>query len=123
MKRAKKADPPQASSSVAEVDPLTVLHRDAAGMDIDSASVWVSAPADRDAEPVRQFGMSTPDLIALAEWLKACGIKTIVMESTGVYGIPPYEILEERGFKVCLVNATQKLAVIASPEGAKQSPL
>lgn len=105
MKRAKKADPGQASPSVAEVDPLTVIHRDVAGMDIDSASVWVSVPADRAAEPVRQFGMSTPDLIAMAEWLKACGIKTVVMESTGVYWIPPYEILEARGFEVCLVNA------------------
>jgi transposase len=105
MKRAKKADPSQASPVVAEVDPLTVIHRDAAGMDIDSTSVWVSVPADRDAEPVRQFGMSTPDLIAMAEWLKACGIQTIAMESTGVYWIPPYEILEERGFEVYLVNA------------------
>ncbi len=105
MKQAKKADPSEASPVVAEVDPLTVNHRDAAGLDIDSASVWVSVPADREAEPVRQFGMATPDWIALAEWLKACGIKTIAMESTGVYWNPPYEILEERGVKVYLVNA------------------
>ena len=62
--------------------------------------MWVSVRADRDAEPVRRFGMNTPDLIAAAEWLKACGVETVAMESTGVYWIPLYEILEERGFNL-----------------------
>ena len=62
-------------------------------------------PEDRDAEPVRPFGTFTPDLDALADWLATCRIATVAMESTGVYGIPVYEILEARGFQVHLVNA------------------
>ncbi len=62
-------------------------------------------PAERDRQPVRQFGTFTPDLHALADGLKACGIETVAMESTGVYWIPTYEILEARGFQVNLVNA------------------
>ena len=55
--------------------------------------------------PVRPFGTFTPDLYALAAWLHACRIETVAMESTGVYWIPVYEILEARGFHVHLVNA------------------
>lgn len=62
-------------------------------------------PADRDPQPVRKFGTFTPDLQAVADWLQACGIETVAMESTGVYWIPVYELLEGRGFKVYLVNA------------------
>jgi transposase len=62
-------------------------------------------PEDRDAEPVRSFGTFTPDLYALAEWLAACQIETVAMESTGVYWVPVDEILEARGFRVHLVNA------------------
>ena len=97
------------SGPVAAVDPGgaagggAAVH--AAGMDIDSEVVWVSVPADRDALPVRWFRLTTPDLIIMADWLKACRIETIAMESTGVYWIAPYEILEERGLKVYLVNA------------------
>jgi transposase len=62
-------------------------------------------PEDRDAEPVRPFGTFTPDLYALADWLVACRIETVAMESTGVYWISVDEILEARGFQVYLVNA------------------
>jgi transposase len=89
----------------AAVDELTVIHPDAAGIDIGQASSWVSVPANRDSQPLREFGMNTPDLIALAEWLTACGVTTVAMESTGVLWIPLYEILEARGFKVFLVHA------------------
>ena len=65
----------------------------------------VAIPADRDAEPVRTFQSFTADLYALADWLQSVGIRTIAMESTGVYWIPVYEILEQRGFEVLLVNA------------------
>jgi transposase len=105
MKRAKQTQHTQPRPAAAAVDSVTVLNPAAAGMDIDGEAVWVSVPADRDAEPVRWFHMTTPDLIAMAEWLTACGIETIAMESTGVYWIPPYEILEERNFQVYLVNA------------------
>ena len=65
----------------------------------------MAVPADRDPEPVRQFQTFTTDLHRLADWLAACEVKTVAMEATGVYWIPIYEILEERGFEVVLVNA------------------
>jgi transposase len=77
----------------------------AAGLAIGSEAIWACVPEDRDAEPVRAFGTFTPDLYALADWLATCLIGTVAMESTGVYGIPVYEILEARGFQVSLVNA------------------
>ena len=97
MSRARKV--PQTVKSVAEVDTLTRLNPNAAGIDIGLDEMWVSVRADRDAEPVRRFGMNTPDLIAVAEWLKACGVETVAMESTGVYWLSLYEGLEERGFQ------------------------
>jgi transposase len=86
-------------------EPLTVTNPHAAGLDIGSAEIWAAVPPDRDAEAMRPFATFTPDLIALADWLTACGIETVAMESTGVYWIPVYELLEARGFKVYLVNA------------------
>jgi transposase len=77
----------------------------AAGLDIGSEEIWACVPEDRDAQPVRSFGTCTPDLLALAEWLVSCRIDTVAMASTGVYGIPVYEMLEARGFTVHLVNA------------------
>jgi hypothetical protein len=84
---------------------LAMVHEDAAGLDVGATFHVVAVPADRDAEPVRTFQSFTADLHALAEWLRAVGIRTIAMESTGVYWIPVYEILEQRGFEVLLVNA------------------
>ncbi|MEK7414579.1 MAG: IS110 family transposase, partial [Planctomycetota bacterium] len=95
----------QTKPASAAVQSMPVLNLNAAGLDIGSAEIWAAVPADRDAEPVRQFGTFTPDLYALADWLKACSIETVVMESTGVYWIPAYEILEARGFQVQVVNA------------------
>lgn len=82
----------------------SLLHPDAAGLDIGVETIWACVPADRDATPVRAFGTFTPDLIALAEWLQACRIRTVAMESTGVYWIPIYDRLESRGFDAVLVN-------------------
>ena len=84
---------------------LTLTHPNAAGIDIGSAAHYVAVPPDRDDEPVREFASFTADLNALADWLQACGVDTVAMESTGVYWIPLYELLESRGFKVLLVNA------------------
>jgi transposase len=84
---------------------LQRVHLNAAGIDIGSESHWVAVPEDRDDRPVRQFRSFTQDLHALADWLSACGIETVAMESTGVYWIALYEILEERGLEVLLVNA------------------
>ncbi len=84
---------------------LPVLNPNAAGIDIGATSLFVAVPADRAAQPVRAFGTFTEDLIAIADWLQACGVRTVAMESTGVYWIPLFQILETRGFEVCLVNA------------------
>jgi len=84
---------------------LKGVNPNAAGLDIGSEEIWGCVPEDRHEQPVRKFGTFTPDLYALADWLAACHIDTVAMESTGVYWIPVYEILEARGFKVHLVNA------------------
>ncbi len=84
---------------------LKVIHPNAAGLDIGSAEIWVAAAPGRTAEPVRKFGTFTPDLHALADHLVSCEVDSVVMESTGVYWIPVYEILEARGLEVFVVNA------------------
>jgi transposase len=84
---------------------LPVMRPDAAGIDIGATEIFVAVPADRGAENVRSFPTFMQDLYALAEWLKQCGIRTVAMESTGVYWIPLFQILEERDFEVCLVDA------------------
>jgi transposase len=83
---------------------LEQLNLNAAGIDVGSESHWVAVPSDRDEQPVQEFGAFTVDLYALAEWLRQCQIDTVVMESTGVYWIPLFEVLEERGFDVKLVD-------------------
>lgn len=84
---------------------LQHININAAGIDIGSNSHFVSVPEDRDSCPIREFKTFTEDLYELATWLKSCGIETVAMESTGVYWIPVYEILEAKGFEVLLVNA------------------
>jgi transposase len=84
---------------------LPYVNPHAAGLDIGSEEIWACVPDDRDAQPVRPFATFTPDLYALADWLATCRIETVAMESTGVYWIPVYELLEARGFQVYLVNA------------------
>jgi len=84
---------------------MRVLRPDAAGADIGAGEIFVAVPEDRDEQPVQRFATFTRDLQALADWLQQCGIRTIAMESTSVYWIPVYQILEERGIEVCLVNA------------------
>jgi len=76
----------------------------AAGIDIGSDSHYVSVPEERAEMPVRRFGAFTADLHAIADWLKSCGVTSVAMESTGVYWIPLFEVLEERGFEVLLVD-------------------
>lgn len=84
---------------------MTQINLDAAGLDIGASEIWACVPADRDEETVRRFDTFTPDLHVLADWLAACGVTTVAMESTGIYWIPIYEMLESRGMIVCLVNA------------------
>lgn len=84
---------------------LTIAYPDACGIDIGSSSHFVAVPADRDDEPVREFAAFTADLQRLLAWLHQCGITAVAMESTGVYWIALYEMLDAAGFEVHLVNA------------------
>ncbi len=84
---------------------LVPLHRRAAGIDIGSTFHVVAVPVDLDAEPVRTFKSFTSDLHRLADWLVSLDITTVAMESTGIYWVPVYEILEARGLEVVLANA------------------
>jgi transposase len=88
---------------------LKRVNLDAAGIDIGAEEHWAAVPPGRNTEgqDVRRFGAFTGELCALADWLKQCGIQTVAMESTGVYWIPLYELLVERGFEVLLVDARQ----------------
>ncbi len=69
------------------------------------ATAVAAVPPDRDTELVRTIGTCTGDLVAMADWFERCGVRTVAMESTGVYWIPAFEILGQRGFEVMLVNA------------------
>jgi transposase len=84
---------------------LKQINFDAAGIDIGSEFHYVAVPEDRADESIRKFGCYTADIEGMAKWLKECGIKTVAMESTGVYWIPVFQILEANGFEVLLVNA------------------
>ena len=86
---------------------LQVTNPDAAGIDVGADAHWVCVPEDRAAEQVQRFGTCTADLEAIADWLQACAVTTVAMESTGVYWVPLYELLEGRGFHVLLVDARQ----------------
>ena len=84
---------------------LEILNPDAAGIDIGSAVHYVCVPEGRDEQRIQKFGCFTVDLHNLAKWLKKCKIRTIAMESTGVYWIPLFQILESYKFEIKLVNA------------------
>jgi transposase len=84
-----------------------VVHTDAAGIDIGNEVHYVAVPPNRSSEAVRRFGCPTAELRAMADWLKQCGIRTVAMQSTGVYWIAVFDILEEAGLEVYLVNARE----------------
>jgi transposase len=84
---------------------LEVVHPDAAGIDIGNEFHYVAVPPGRDSQPVRRFGCTTAELKAMAAWLQQCGIRTVAMQSTGVYWVAVYDILEQAGLEVYLVNA------------------
>ncbi|HZI50718.1 MAG TPA: IS110 family transposase, partial [Terriglobia bacterium] len=81
------------------------MRPNAAGIDIGATEIFVAVPADRDTDSVRSFPSFTEDLHRLADWLQVCRVDTVAMESTGVYWIPLFQILEARGIDVHLVNA------------------
>jgi hypothetical protein len=84
-----------------------VCQPDSAGCDVGAREIFVAVPADRDEDPVRKSGTFTGELHSMAEWLVGCGIKTVAMESTGVYWIPVYDVFEQHGLEVRLVNPRQ----------------
>ena len=86
---------------------LEVIHRDAAGIDIGNESHYVAIPPRQGVESVRRFGCTTAELKELVGWLKQSGIRTVAMQSTGVYWIPAYDLLEAGGLEVYLVNARE----------------
>lgn len=84
---------------------LPPLNWNAAGIDVGSTEHWVAVPPGREPEPVRCFQSFTADLHRLADWLAACGVETVAMESTGVYWLGLFQVLEARGFAVQVVDA------------------
>jgi transposase len=95
----------QSRPDYSDFDALEQINLNAAGVDIGAEEIYVAIPAGRDDESVRAFGTFTVDLHQIAHWLKRCRIETVAMESTGVYWIPLYEILEGHDFEVNLINA------------------
>ena len=104
-----------APASRTRPEPMTVKNPRAAGIDIHDGVHWVAVPPECDPQPVRQFGGFTVDLEAIADWLVAIGVDTVAMESTGVYWIPLYELLEKRGLRVYLVDARTVARSKAAP--------
>ena len=105
--RKKKPTGPQKGSAREKVDwkALDVVHPDAAGIDVGGSEHWVAVSPDRDPEPVRRFGCFTVDLREMAQWLIDKGVRSVAMQSTGVYWMPVFEVLEQQGLEVYLVNA------------------
>ena len=106
MNRKKSGGGPKGSAKK-KVDwkALEIVHPDAAGIDVGGSEHWVAISPDRDSEPVRRFGTFTADLHQMASWLVEKGVRSVAMQSTGVYWMPVLEILEQHGLEVYLVNA------------------
>lgn len=116
-----KKNEKKATSAMRNLEPekLVVKNPDAAGVDIGSEEHWVCVPPDRVAkgeEHARPFGCFTSDLHKIADWLHKCGVTTVALESTGVYWIPLFQILETAGFEVCLVNTKHMKNVTGRPK-------
>jgi hypothetical protein len=94
-----------------------ILEGNVAGIDIGAREIYVAVPPDRDEHPVRVFSTFTEDLEEMAHWLVRCGVTTVAMESTGVYWIPPYDVLERHGVKACLVDFrhSREVSMLCSP--------
>ena len=102
MRPRSKCNPPKVKTSTPQ---LPMLHLHAAGIDIGAREIYVAVPPGSGVHNVRSFATFTEDLLALRDWLQECGVTTVAMESTGVYWIPLFQILEAAGIEVCLVNA------------------
>ena len=117
MEAARAQRKPKSSRSKPTLPPqLAAVNLHAAGIDIGAEAHWVAVPPSDDLQPVRCFGACTADLEALADWLATCGITTIALESTGVYWIPLFELLETRGFAVLLVDPQEVQKIKGRPK-------
>jgi transposase len=94
-----------AARAAAKERQFEVINPDAAGIDVGASEMWVCVPGESDSDRVRKFGTDTVELESIASWLLQRGVKTVAMESTGVYWIPLYQVLENHGLEACLVNA------------------
>ena len=110
------APTPILPQSPALSDALQVCHPQAAGIDIGEAEHWVAVPPGCDPQPVRRFGTFTVDLDALADWRIDCGVTTVAMESTGVYWMPLFALLEARGVQVLLIDPRQAQRAPGRPQ-------
>jgi transposase len=108
--------PKQAHSKSALPPQLAAVNLHAAGIDVGAEAHYVAVPPCDDPQPVRCFGAYTVDLAAIADWLALCGITTVALESTGVYWIPLFELLESRGFEVLLVDPQQVQKIKGRPK-------
>jgi hypothetical protein len=114
--------PTRSTAQQRRLEELACVHPNPAGLDIGSEEIVAAVPPDRDSAPVRVYRTFTPDLQTLLEWLLACRIETVVMESTGVFWIPVYELLEQHGITPYLVNAgTSRPCLAANPTGTMPS--
>ena len=110
---------PKRSRPMRDISPA---HPDAAAIDIGAKMHVAAVPPDRDADPVRTFGTFTGDLHRMADWFERCGVRTVAMESTGVYWIPAFEVLDQRGFEVVLSTpVTPSTSRVARPMSAMPS--
>src|SRR5258705_4325992 len=104
--RLNRKDRRDVEQRLSAADPgLEIVNRDAAGIDVGNESQYVAVPRGRDAQPVREFGSWTAALVEMAQWLVRCGIRTVVMQSTGVYWIAVHDRLQKHGREVNLVDA------------------
>jgi len=94
-------------AKIRKLEKLKPIYPCVAGVDVGATELYVCVPEDRDVKPVRVFQTFTGELHRIAAWLKQCGVTSVAMESTGIYWIPLYEVLEEAGFEVRLVNARE----------------
>jgi transposase len=111
-RKAKPRDP----STLKQAAPLPIINSNAAAIDVHSDNHVVCVPADRATPNVRTFGANSCDLIQIANWLRECGITTVAIESTGIYWIPLFELLEARSFEVCLIEPGQASRCGARPK-------
>ena len=112
----RNAAKPRAPSARKPGGSMPIVNPNAAAIDVHSDNHVVCVPADRAADNVRTFGANSCDLLQIAAWLKQCGVATVAVESTGVYWIPIFELLEAQGFEVCLIEPGQASRCGARPK-------